>query len=332
MIDKHPDPPTTWWRRLLHWGASIGGGWVLLQFPVRFEPGVLLAFHGVAPALSGLYGGPLWGIVTAVPVAIYRYWIGGAGGLPGAFHLLAAGLVAGILALGGRGFTLPMPQLLWRSVLIFLVANFSLLMIPERGPELFREYFVLLTVSHATVLMVAIWILRNRFVARLNLEVMTDRSLTDHLTGLPNLRAFEEAVAQLDASETGAFLLMDVDHFKQVNDEHGHLNGDLVLQRVAQILRSEVRQTDLVCRYGGEEFAVLMRNCPTEKAKQVAERIRLAIEQTGIATGRGMIRITVSGGLVPFTGGLDFRKRFAEADYHLYRAKRLGRNRIESAS
>lgn len=232
LVNAQPDPPTDW-RRPAQWATSIAAGVILLQFPVRLPDGVLIAVHGVAPALSGLYGGPVWGLATAFPIALYRFALGGAGGLPGMSHILTAGGVAGFLALGGRGLTLPLRNIVWRAMLVFVLANTTLLLIPAIGGEIFQEYFLLITATHSAGLVLVCWVMRTRFMAQRHLQLMTDLSRTDHLTGLANSRSFEESLGRLNASETGSFLLLDVDHFKQVNDRFGHLNGDEVLRAVA---------------------------------------------------------------------------------------------------
>ncbi|MFZ5816664.1 MAG: diguanylate cyclase [Bacillota bacterium] len=330
VVRGRPELPRGWGERLLYTAGGILTGLLLMQFPVRHADGVILAFHAVSPALSGLYGGPVWGLAVALPLALYRFSMGGAGGLPGGAHLLIAGLAAGFFTIGVRGFNRPHRQLVWRAFLIFAPANLTLLLVPVHGPDLFRGYFLPVTLAHAGAMLVSTWVLHHRFAHEQSLQQMTDLSLTDHLTRLPNLRAFEEALGQIQGGETGCFLLLDVDHFKLVNDRYGHLEGDRVLQKVGEILRQEVRESDLLCRYGGEEFAVYMRACAPHQAAEVAERIRAAIARGGVSTSQGEIRVTVSGGLISFDPGIDFRRQFESADRLLYRAKALGRNRIES--
>jgi diguanylate cyclase (GGDEF)-like protein len=103
---------------------------------------------------------------------------------------------------------------------------------------------------------------------------------TDALTGLPNRRHFLAQLEGRDGDEFGyALLMMDIDDFKRLNDEHGHLHGDAVLERVARVLRANVREGDLLARYGGEEFVVAMPGADLEQALQVAERLRRAVER-----------------------------------------------------
>jgi diguanylate cyclase (GGDEF)-like protein len=161
---------------------------------------------------------------------------------------------------------------------------------------------------------------------------------TDGLTGLLNHRTFQ---ARLDehlarAERYGkalSLLLCDIDHFKSVNDTHGHPAGDEVLRGVARTLGREARQTDLVARYGGEEFALVMPETDAAGALVIAERIRERVERTGFETGRGPLRVTLSLGLATFPGDGARRGEIVErADACLYQAKRSGRNRTVQAS
>jgi len=170
-------------------------------------------------------------------------------------------------------------------------------------------------------------------------EALLQLSRQDTLTGLPNRRAFEERFEQMweesAVEETMlAVVLVDVDHFKQVNDKHGHLFGDETLQRVGQLLNQALRSPDdMTARYGGEEFVILLPGASPETAQAVAERARQLIETAGTprsARGGTADWITVSCGVswcVPLIGGRR-KELIAVADEALYLAKRTGRNRV----
>jgi len=127
-----------------------------------------------------------------------------------------------------------------------------------------------------------------------------------------------------------AYFMLDADHFKLINDRHGHQVGDEVLIHLAQVLRDSVRRTDSVGRYGGEEFGVVLPNCGEGPALELAERIRSRIDASPVPTGGG-VRVSVSIGVatVPAGAGTDFREVVRRADRALYRAKEGGRNRVE---
>ncbi len=163
---------------------------------------------------------------------------------------------------------------------------------------------------------------------------------TDLLTGLFNRRAFVQTVERdLGLAERGdrnlAVIMMDVDHFKQVNDTHGHDVGDQVLVAVADVLRRCVRGTDVPARWGGEEFIVALPDCDAEDALVVAERIRATLEQTPVLTANGALAVTASFGVAgwdPNLGQPDLEAVVKRADQALYAAKRGGRNRVEVAA
>lgn len=121
--------------------------------------------------------------------------------------------------------------------------------------------------------------------------------------------------------------MVDIDHFKRVNDRWGHADGDRVLAEVARRIRHEVRAGDLATRYGGEEFLVLLPDTALQAASDVAERIRGAIASEPVALGGGRVVVTASVGVAQLRDGEDNAALVARADTALYRAKQQGRNR-----
>ncbi|NNM75889.1 diguanylate cyclase [Sphingomonas sp. ID1715] len=153
---------------------------------------------------------------------------------------------------------------------------------------------------------------------------------TDELTGVASRRAFLTVLDhQLTDGDVLAVALFDIDHFKQVNDRHGHAVGDEVLRRIAEIAESCIRDRDLVGRLGGEEFAVLMPRASLEQAVAVGERLRRACEE---AEHRPGLRVTVSLGVAAADAGSDAASLLREADAALYRAKFEGRNCLRLAA
>jgi len=163
--------------------------------------------------------------------------------------------------------------------------------------------------------------------------------LTDVLTGSHNRRYLEDRLRSELASAQRTrkplvCLLLDVDHFKGINDEHGHMAGDRVLREIARRIASQVRASDVAARFGGEEFAVLLPAAATEFAVDLGDRIRTAVSQTPVAAGGGLdITVTISVGiasLVPAPDAKDLdvlgERLLAEADTALYRAKSEGRD------
>lgn len=157
---------------------------------------------------------------------------------------------------------------------------------------------------------------------------------TDTLTGLFNRRAFTERFehAREKSGMPTSLLLLDVDHFKRVNDTRGHDVGDIVLKRVAQLLRSMGRKRDIVGRWGGEEFVVGLPGSPESGARIVAERLRRAIAEKPVETTHGdPIAVTASIGVATMLHGLESLDELIQrADKALYSAKERGRNRVET--
>ena len=163
-------------------------------------------------------------------------------------------------------------------------------------------------------------------------------AVIDQLTGVSNRRGFMADCDRLSksrtvASQPSAVLLMDLDHFKRVNDTYGHAAGDAVLRRFAQGVNSMVRPTDLLGRLGGEEFAMVLVNVGGDRAVVIAERIRSAFEQMEVVIDGQLVNTTVSIGIALCnTPKFDVTSLLSQADQALYRAKNLGRNRIERMS
>jgi diguanylate cyclase (GGDEF)-like protein len=157
-------------------------------------------------------------------------------------------------------------------------------------------------------------------------------AILDPLTGLLNRKALAGRFAELaeQATLTGepvAIALCDVDHFKQINDEHGHERGDAVLKEVAYVMRRSLRSFELVYRLGGDEFLILLPGASTDTAQELAERVRAALDEAR----PGGVAVTLSVGVASARGGVPFEELFRVADDALYRAKREGRDRVATA-
>jgi len=167
------------------------------------------------------------------------------------------------------------------------------------------------------------------------IDGLCELSSRDALTGLANRRQFELTLArEIDrvarAGEPALVLMADVDHFKKVNDTYGHLAGDQVLQAVAHTLLECVRPMDTVARFGGEEFAVILPNCPPAFGQTVAERIRRQVERKPVNVALGVdvsVTISLGGAFAPQWVRSSAALWVERADRQLYLAKTSGRNR-----
>jgi diguanylate cyclase (GGDEF)-like protein/PAS domain S-box-containing protein len=181
-------------------------------------------------------------------------------------------------------------------------------------------------------------ILRDITERRQMMDDLSLKAMTDPLTGLSNRRSFDKALAQsveAPASDLprGCLALFDLDHFKRINDLHGHATGDRMLVLFTAVLRGTVRGGDMIARLGGEEFAVLLEGATLEQARLVCERIRVRLAASeGRSTTGEVVRVTVSVGLASLPAGCTQDEAMRAADAALYRAKNAGRNRLTVAA
>src|SRR5665213_2339368 len=183
---------------------------------------------------------------------------------------------------------------------------------------------------------------KKRYADRLrhNVQLSLEMAITDQLTGLHNRRYMSRHLDNLvsGAQKSGkplAFLIMDIDHFKSVNDTYGHDIGDEVLRDFAGRISANVRGIDLACRYGGEEFVVVMPDTDFAFAMTIAERLRKSVEETAFVISRdpGKLNVTISIGIAASLRDGDTADGLLHrADQALYRAKREGRNRVVAAA
>lgn len=164
---------------------------------------------------------------------------------------------------------------------------------------------------------------------------LREQAIIDSCTNLYNFRYFQqkldEEIELFDtAKEPLSLIILDIDHFKKVNDTHGHIYGDTVLRELGNILKRNVRSEDSVCRYGGEEFAIIFPNCTQEVSSRIAERIRSRIEETTSNDRRSIFKdpLTVSIGVTGYAPELGKTTFIQRADNALYYAKNHGRNKV----
>lgn len=167
--------------------------------------------------------------------------------------------------------------------------------------------------------------------------LLHNQCIRDPLTGLFNRRYLEQVLEReicraAQQEQTLGVIMLDVDHFKQLNDSFGHEAGDIVLQKLSSLLQTKMRNSDIACRYGGEEFTLILPNTSLEPIQQQAEYLRQQIEQLNIDYLTHDLNITISLGISTFPeSGLRGKDLLQAADAALYRAKAQGRNRVVTA-
>jgi two-component system cell cycle response regulator len=229
-----------------------------------------------------------------------------------------------------------------RDLPILMVADLDDRMRVLRGLDLGANDYILRPIDRNELLARVRMQIRRKFYAdalRENVRASIELAMLDGLTGLFNRRHFDLNLPKLIESCLSrrrplSLLVFDIDHFKRINDTHGHDVGDQVLRLLAQRLRGALRQSDLICRLGGEEFAVIMPDTDLDRAASVGNRVRLAIAEYPFAVGqgRGPIDVTISAGVAGAVEGLSPEMLYRRADAGLYRSKQAGRNRVCAAA
>ena len=342
----------------LHWAAWAGLSsitWVVLATRLESPPlfGVVCGVLGAILLQRGIrvfIGRPP---TLQVPLALLAVVIaaGALGGRPEHRHLQAAvnfgvlgwlyfGMARDLHAHGRDDLRMRWPLLLALPVFLGAVAFGSRALRALVWPESVQSEMVThsaLNVGSALGYVVLVLLLHAMLMALVTGRLVVDlRRLSRHdgLTGLLNRRAIEEALdAQMRRSqrsgEAFALMMLDVDHFKTINDRHGHAAGDHALKHVAALLLGGLRAVDRLGRFGGEEFLLLLPGQRLAQAQAVAERLREQLAATAVVHGGKTIALSASIGVAEFSGGSpDVGHVLASADAALYRAKAAGRNRV----
>jgi diguanylate cyclase (GGDEF)-like protein len=165
-------------------------------------------------------------------------------------------------------------------------------------------------------------------------DELYEQTMLDSLTNVYNRRGYEQIVQENmemlknDKIQSLYLILTDIDYFKEVNDKYGHDAGDAALKKITNILEKELRDNDYLCRIGGEEFAVIVRDCDHKTALAIAERLRKRVEKTRFKYRNEILNITTSLGLCPFRKDMNANSILIHADTALYSSKNNGRNKI----
>ncbi|MEQ1770423.1 MAG: GGDEF domain-containing protein [Devosia sp.] len=256
-----------------------------------------------------------------------------------AVSLVNVGFCAGSVYELWRGREEALPS---RIPLLLVFVSFALLMLGRAGVAPFTPFpfgtlpadglwlgaFMFIVFAHAAFAAVLfISLIRER-----REETQRNFAMSDPLTGLMNRRAFqayaERAARRRTSRQAMALLVLDIDHFKSINDRFGHETGDRMLAAFAQVAEDSVRPADQLFRMGGEEFCFVLPDTSLADAIEVAERIRTGFERREMQSGAGAARTTVSVGIAATDHAIDLELMLAAADAAVYEAKARGRNRV----
>ncbi|WP_185897326.1 GGDEF domain-containing protein [Paenibacillus zeisoli] len=305
-------------------------GLLLMHFTFPINSLVVADFRQLAIIVSVFLGGAVSGFWTTLIIAIYRLiFLHGlsSASILGALNAALTFLLA-VWLLPKRKFILGKWVLVLVLSLSTTLATFYLTLHEKVAAILIPFSFVFILAGMFSFYML-------RYLKRSDdlLHMMKEAAHRDFLTGLHNLRAFEAFFdSKVEASyiEPAVFslLVVDIDHFKQVNDTYGHAAGDAVLSQLADVLRDTFHPGDYIARKGGEEFVIIVDDCGIDKVRQVAERLRRNVENRIFALPEGdSIRVTISIGAAVYPV-IDSEQLFEKADQALYAAKEAGRNQV----
>ena len=308
-------------------------GILLMLFTIHVTPNVIMDFRHIAILLAALYGGGFAAIITGITIAIFRVSYFGLS-TPAIIASINMITVAIACALISKLNLNALRKFTYMNVISSIIITSSFLLIIKDSITL-RHTLIYFWFGSSIIGILAYYIVNYMNTSIKLLNRLEQESTIDFLTGLNNVRQFDNALNQSfldvkDKNERLSILIIDIDFFKKVNDTYGHLAGDSVLQQLGIILSTFCRSFDIVSRIGGEEFSVILPDCPSEQAIEVAERLRVAVENHEfILSNEIKIKITISIGAATYPDNVkDLELLIKEADTALYAAKHSGRNKV----
>lgn len=308
-------------------------GSILMRYSVNVASTVIVDFRIVAIILTAIFGGFIPAIISSIIIGLFRIIY---------FGITTSSIIAFIVAII-IGIASPLiinkTKILrnkWLNTTLFsnVIVSIAFFILIEN-----QLYLIKILFSYWIATFIVSFILykyTEYIIAYNNLwEKYKLESKKDFLTGLNNVREFDKifnsvSTRAIEKGEQLSLLFIDIDFFKKVNDTYGHAEGDIVLKELGEILLNTCREFHIVSRNGGEEFSVMLMDCPPQKAVNIAERIRKAVENHSFVLSTGkIINITVSIGVANYPETTDdINKIKEEADSALYKAKKTGRNKV----
>ncbi|ACV63503.1 diguanylate cyclase [Desulfofarcimen acetoxidans DSM 771] len=308
-------------------------GIILMIFSIQVLPNIIVDFRNVAAIWSAIYGGPVSAIITCMIIGSFRVLYFGLTDSSIAALINISFMAIGFSFICRQSFSMRKKYAICVIYAIF-ISSIAFYLVLTNNNVLVK---VLLYFSIGTIIVTYFMYYLTEFHIKLNSLYRKFRSEAkqDFLTGLNNVRGFDEEINFLmnnskQTSHVVSLLFIDIDFFKKINDTYGHIAGDAILIELADLLPKLCSYKDTVSRNGGEEFSIILRDCPLSKAIEVAERIRSIIEKYPFKLlNNNIINITVSIGVANYPDTIDeINKLIEKADTSLYKAKRTGRNKV----
>lgn len=323
-------------QRLWMIGLSGVTSSILMLFSVKLPENVILDFRHIILILLVYYFGSSVSIPMALLLAALRLlWGINPGSIRTASIYIVLGLVLPYVCKKLMKWFNRYAILLMLNAICVSTIALNLFLLYD---DILLSTFICLTVlilSSSVVIAVTLFIEDLIRIRSLFLKEQ-ERAKVDYLTGLYNMREFNkkwQSIAANDSVETTAFMMLDIDHFKCINDKYGHANGNFILRQLATVLKVGAPDSELVYRVGGEEFCLILNNLPYTEQKKIAEKLRASVagKEFLLENGAG-INMTISIGLAASTQKKDMKNLFRLADHCLYKAKNQGRNRVIGAT
>lgn len=304
-------------------------GMVLIGFGIRVNEYTLIDLRHIPIMLSALFGGWIPAVTAAAIISFSRIAIGG-----GVIVLYPLSMI--VFSTAAYIFVARLVRNPWLAAFYMLLCSniyFLIIMIYQLNTvNLYTEVVLSYWLVSFTGAFAAVYMVKRLTYSNQLLHKYRTESLKDPLTGLDNPRSFAYSLTKnlgqaSKMKQAVSLLIIDIDHFKDINDRYGHAAGDDILRQLGTVLLEMVRPEDSVYRKGGEEFTIILSNCPAPKAAATAERIRRRVEKYPFLTDGETLYITVSTGasIFPETA-VEERELFKQADDALYQAKNQGRN------
>jgi diguanylate cyclase len=308
-------------------------GCILMIFSVKVNDNTIIDFRNVAIIMSAIFGGALPVYISGIVISIFRITYFGIN-----LSSILGVIVAIINSVGcyyiGNLRIKTSKKWIYATTYILITSSIALSIVLQNRRDF---YFIIIIywISYGVVSTITYWYVSYCLAANKLFHKLQNESSKDFLTGLNNVRQFDFLLnnAIKNCYERGEYLsilMIDIDYFKKVNDTYGHIEGDIILRDLGKIISECCRSGDEVSRNGGEEFSILLFDCPNSLALDIAHRIRKEVEGNRFNLSMGeTITITVSIGVASYpetTKNID--KLIEKADNALYDAKRSGRNRV----
>ncbi|MFC7061698.1 diguanylate cyclase [Halobacillus seohaensis] len=313
---------------------AIGAGWTSMSFGIHLADSVIFDLRFIPIIIVSLYAkNPFHILAVGIGIGLLRLTFGISEAAFVGFLNMVIVSITGLLLHKQLQEVNSLGKIITVVVTLNLVNAF---VIATLGVIPIVEYLILIMPTALPLSIVLslllVWMVKDLAEEFSLKRDLTEKASRDPLTKLYNRRAFmryleDYTTCDVVSSPLGLSLI-DIDYFKEVNDTHGHVTGDLVLQKMSQLFTENLRTIDVIARYGGEEFIVLLPNCSKQDGEKAMERVREAIEKETFQVNGLDIETTISIG-VATTTDVELDDLILAADEALYEAKHKGRNRVE---